>query len=265
MNIQSIVKVLCACLAVVSFNVTAIPITVNDNINGTVLVSPSSPVNGQFDINPAIPTTGYYNTPYDVTSATATFVFTDDYDALSFTGSSTSSYYLDHRRVTDDNSTDYWYRNQINYYRNDSDAVSVTIENQVSTDGTNYYDLNNYYTGTNSNGGGYTGRYCDFSIIGICFDWDQYYDYYYTRSYTDEYGWRGDLTMSMIYGGDSLADLAEDGISNFSLSSACSVCDIYYLNGSLTANIEESVNVPEPPMILLLASGLIGFARLKKA
>ncbi|KPJ87062.1 MAG: hypothetical protein AMJ53_18765 [Gammaproteobacteria bacterium SG8_11] len=211
-------------LILLSFNAYAIQITVGDNIEGTVLVAPGSSVSGQFDINPAIPSSGYYTTPYDVTSARATFIFTDDFDPLRYTSSTTYSYYFDHGRYTSADSTDYWYRNRINYYRDDADTVRVSVDGQVSVDGTNWYRDPNYYTGTTYDGGGQTGTYCDgWNFFGYCTDTDYYYDYYYTRNYSSE-------------------------------------SDILYLDGKLSADIEESVavSVPEPSSFLLCVLGLAG-------
>jgi len=264
---KSILARLSIGLMVASMNVAAIPITVDDNISGNSYVSSSRSVNGQFDINSSLPSTGNYTAPFNITSATARFYFTDDYDPLRYQRSSATSYYYTNSVRNSNDTKYYYYRNRTNYYLNDPDDVRVSVAAQAATGGTSYYDPASYSTGITYDGYVEGGRYCDGArYLGYCPDWDYNYNFYYTREYTDISGWRGNLILDIVYDDASLMDLMEDGISSFNLTSVCRTCDILYLGGTLTLDIKETVvsSVPEPSVLLLMSMGMLGMGVVRR-
>ncbi len=224
-------------LTTVTANATTI--SVYDDIIDNTYMSSGTTLSGLFDINPEVPTNGDYVIPYDVDSASYTFQFTDDgdlnYDHTYIRCSSYSGYnYTVYNK--------YYY----NYYIDEYEQVAVNMSGEVSSDGTDWYNITLYDGGSSST-----------YVYG---SWPNYHYVYYHYYYYDvEQGYTGIVTIQNPLGSAALDSLSDDGIINFSLTA--STGDIIYNWGMLNAEITpNSFSVPDASIVLFLGSSLMGLA-----
>lgn len=221
----------------------ALSVSVLDNVPDDQYLWTGTSISGQFDLNPVIPTDGQYIIPYDVEGAASTFTFTDDGE-LNFMYSTHSSYSYHHTS----GSNQYYTRIEYEYFMNQDEVVQVNVAGQISIDGTNYYSMQTY-----------NGQEFDYSqFLGL-----GRYRLFYTLEYDRIYGNGGSITLTQVFDNDSLSDLSEDGIVEFTITPLYG--DIIFNSGILEAEINPNPNaVPIPGAIYLLGSGLVGLIGYRK-
>jgi len=219
-------------------------VTVEDNIADNTYIQHPDSIVGQFDINAALPADGSYNAPYDITSATANYSFTDDGELNKL-----NTVYTSYAWESSNWGDDYYYRSKTDYYVDDNEEVQVSTSFESSSDGTDWYEAVTQ-TGTNY----------DSSSCG----WDC--NYYYTRTYDDVEGYTGQFVIEQVFDADSIGDLAADGVVDFTISATAG--DIIFNQGLLTVNLESNpVAVPAPAGIALFGLGMLtlGLSRRRAA
>ncbi len=243
----------------------------NQTVHGTIITTQSSQssvyiapglnFNQSFNINGLL-TEDLYTPPYDITSASVTFTFSDEDDPYSYYNS------------TDVGGT---YREITNYYREETENVEVT----TSTGQTTSYANTSPITHERQYTGGlryitaerYRTEYYEVKVsdIGCGFLWLQpcydkksrevlEYRYYRYESYYDEnlndpdqfsFTWQLNTT--------SLADLISDGIIDYEISSTLG--DFNFSSASLSFDIHQKLTVvPEPTTMILFGTGIAGLA-----
>jgi hypothetical protein len=191
---------------------------------------------GSFDINSQIPNNGDYVTPYDITSASYSFYFSDDGEKVY------DHYDYDYYSSGGDYYYSYYY-----YYNDDREGAFLNIEGQTHQDYTDYYSipprLINSWRET---------RDCNW--IGQC-------TYNYYREYEVITGYSHGISLNQGLNPIALSQLSDDGIANFYISA--NYGDLYYEYGRLTVTINENP-IPIPGAVWLLGSGLIGLVAIRR-
>lgn len=218
----------------------ALVISTDDNIYGSTYMDTRTII-GTFDISQQL---SGYTAPYDVNSAYVTFTFSDDND-LEYWGSYLSNYQYTDYYVENGSSYTGYTRNLYYYYQDQCEKVTLSMADQSTYDYTDYYSVRTF-----------ENRALDRteSITPYMFN------YYYTEYYTDQFGYRGEITLVLSLGDLALADLADDGMIRYILEVDG---DLFFESGVLTTDINTSP-VPEPATLLLFGSGLLGLAGFRK-
>lgn len=219
---------------------SALSISVYDDIPDYTYIATGSSLSGTFDINAEVPTDGQYVIPYDVESGYATFQFSDDGD-LDYNYSNYGSYSYHHYS----NNYYYYTRYVYHYFSDEYDQVQLNLEGEYSLDGTNWYSQV-FYDGQSYDGSHWYGTYGT-----VYYSW--HYDY--------NSGYGGTINIYHPLADDAKLALSENGIVDFTLTATQG--DIVYNWGTLNAEINPNP-IPEPPIMLLFGSGLIGLAWFRR-
>lgn len=254
-----------ALLLLFSFAATAgaVLYTVEDNIANGTLITQGSQVTGTFDLNSQLAADPNYNAPYDISSATATFSFSDDGDVT----------YRTSRTVTQRSNWNtcegnrYQTRTTYDYFVDEYEQVQVSMGLQVSQDGTNWYsvsavDYRTSSTATNSHRHEYTYS-CGLFGWSTCTDYYTHYVYthYQTNNIDETEGYNGNLVITTVLNTDNLDDLSLDGLIEFTVDGQNG--DMILNSATLTADVNPNpAPVPEPATALFLLTGIIGLAGL---
>lgn len=213
-------------LAGLFFSTAAWPITftVNDNL-GAQYVGHGGSVAGQFDINSVL-SAPEFNRPYDITSAVFSFSFSDDGDTPVYeSGPTLGAYQFWSGPHANGPYTyyNYWRGNQTTY-RDEAEAVTVTVEGQSANGATDSFD--------------------DYAYHALHFDtsyWLTQFTVYrqdWTQDVTHTTGHRGDIVITAALTGAALDALATDGIAGFNIAS--SVGDFNFNSATLTVTATEN-------------------------
>lgn len=249
---KKLIVILCPMLMVVGVVefTNALTITVGGNNVDYTLINSSAPLQGSFDIDNVLDGDNNYTKPYDIMSAQATFVFSDDGDDIQQTSFLADQYALHHSvpiykewwngaqwiEVVD-YTHDYYYRDTYDYFFDDQDSVGLSVANEYSNVQSNWYSVEEF-----------DGLYHDYTIDHSSGTTQGDRDHYFSNNYDNISGYTGEFILVHTFGSDALEILMTTGEIDFTLSSLSG--DMYFESCSL-----EFIIIPEPATLSLLVFG----------
>ena len=246
-----------------SIRIASASFTFEDNILDYMLINPSTPLQGSFGIDSVLDGDENYTKPYDIVTAQATFVFSDDGDDIHQTSYSAGQYTLHHSDPVYtywwngaqwievvDYTHYYYYRDTYDYFFDDQDYVGLSIANEYSNVQSNWYSMEEF-----------DGLYYDFTIDHSSGTTQGDRKHYFSNNYDSISGYTGEFTLVHMFGSDALENLRITGEIDFTLSSLSG--DMYLESGSLEIILNPNP-VPIPGAVWLLGTGILGIAGIRR-